>query len=186
MASIDDIKTVVIVLMENRSFDHMLGYLSLPPYNRTDVEGQTADPAWLAKFANLDGGQLVQAFHNTDAYYLPSGFDPPHQRENVATHLGVSNGGVYPMNGFVGAVPPSVSTNPDHRRLVMGYFGAHEVPINHFFASNFTICDRWFCSVPSGTQPNRLMAMGGSSIIESNATPLPSQPLIYDWLDSTV
>ncbi|HWX20591.1 MAG TPA: HAD-IA family hydrolase [Candidatus Binatia bacterium] len=43
--------TVVIVLMENRSFDHMLGYLSLPPYNRTDVEGQNADPAWLQKFA---------------------------------------------------------------------------------------------------------------------------------------
>jgi phospholipase C len=66
MAGIDDIKTVVIVLMENRSFDHMLGYLSLPPYNRTDVEGQSADPAWLAKFANPDGGRLFQPFHNDD------------------------------------------------------------------------------------------------------------------------
>jgi phospholipase C len=183
MASIDDIKTIVVVLMENRSFDHMLGYLSLPPYSRTDVEGQSIDPAWLARFANPDGGQICQAFHNTDPYYLPPGFDPPHQRENVANHLGALNNGVYPINGFVGAIPTAVSTNPDHRRLVMGYFGADEVPINDFFAARFTICDHWFCAVPSGTQPNRLMAMSGSSIIESNQTPLPSQPLIYDWLD---
>jgi phospholipase C len=183
MASLDDIKTVVIVLMENRSFDHMLGYLSLPPYNRTDVEGQRADPAWLQKFANADGGQVFQPFHNDDPYFLPPGFDPPHQREYVAAHLGALNDGQYAMNGFVGAIPQKVSTNPGDRRLVMGYYGADEAPINNFFAGNFTICDHWFCAVPSGTQPNRLMAMGGSTIIESNATPLPSQPLIYDWLD---
>jgi phospholipase C len=87
------------------------------------------------------------------------------------------------MNGFVSEIPPDVSTNPNHRRLVMGYFGANEVPTNHFFASNFTICDHWFCAVPSGTQPNRLMAMGGATAIESNQTPLPSQDLVYDWLD---
>ncbi|HTL56595.1 MAG TPA: alkaline phosphatase family protein [Candidatus Limnocylindrales bacterium] len=183
MATIDDIKTVVIVLMENRSFDHMLGYLSLPPSSRIDVDGQSADPAWLTKFANQDGTQQFQPFHNDDPYYLPAKFDPPHQRENVAEHLGVLNNGTYAMNGFVAAIPQSVSSNPDHRRLVMGYFGAAEVPINDFFATNFTICDRWFCAVPSGTQPNRLMAMGGASVIERNATPLPPQPLIYDWLD---
>jgi len=183
MPTLTDIKTVVIVLMENRSFYHMLGYLSLPPYNRTDVEGQSTDPAWLAKFANPDGGQSFQAFHNNDPYFLPPGFDPPHQRENVTNHLGTLNNGVYPMNGFVSAIPQNVSSNPDHRCLVMGYFGADEAPINHFFAGNFTVCDHWFCAVPSGTQPNRLMAMGGTTVIESNKTPLPSQPLIYDWLD---
>ena len=60
MPTLTDVKTVVIVLMENRSFDHMLGYLSLPPYIRKDVEGQSTDPAWLAKFANPDGGQSFQ------------------------------------------------------------------------------------------------------------------------------
>jgi phospholipase C len=183
MPSLNDIKTLVIVLMENRSFDHMLSYLTLPPHNRTDVEGQSTDQAWLAKFANPDGAQSFQPFRNGDPYYLPPGFDPPHQRGNVTNHLGALNNGAYAMNGFVSAIPQKVSSNPDHRRLVMGYFGANEAPINHFFASNFTICDHWFCAVPSGTQPNRLMAMSGSSVIESNQTPLPSQPLIYDWLD---
>jgi phospholipase C len=183
MADLSDIKTIIIVLMENRSFDHMLGYLSLPPFKRADVEGQSADPAWLGQFANPDAGQTFQAFHNDQPYYLPAGFDPPHQRENVANHLGALASGQYPMNGFMGAIPQSVSVDPDHRRLVMGYFGADEVPMNDFLAKNFTICDRWFCAVPSGTQPNRLMAMSGTSFIESNATPLPDQQLIYDWLD---
>jgi phospholipase C len=183
MPGLNDIKTVVIVLMENRSFDHMLGYLSLPPYDRADVEGQSTDPAWLAKFANSDGGQLFQAFHNDDPYYLPPGFDPPHQRDDVANHLGSLSNGLFPMNGFVSAIPPKVSTNPNHRRLVMGYYGAGEAPVNHFFANNFTFCDHWFCAVPSGTQANRLMAMSGSTVVESNKTPLPYQSLIYDWLD---
>jgi phospholipase C len=183
MADLSDIKNIVVVLMENRSFDHMLGYLSLPPFNRTDVDGQSSDPGWLAQFANADGGQVFQAFHNQEPYYLPAGFDPPHQREYVACHLGAPANGRYPMNGFVGTIPQSVSSNPEHRRLVMGYFGAEEVPISNFFAQNFTICDHWFCAVPSGTQPNRLMAMSGETVIESNATPLPEQQLVYDWLD---
>jgi phospholipase C len=183
MADLNDIKTIVVVLMENRSFDHMLGYLSLPPFNRTDINGQCLDAAWLAQFANPDAGQTFQAFHNDQPYYLPVGFDPPHQRENVANHLGALANGQYAMNGFMSAIPQNVSADPDDRRLVMGYFGADEVPINDFVAKNFTICDRWFCAVPSGTQPNRLMAMSGTSVIESNATPLPDQQLLYDWLD---
>jgi phospholipase C len=183
MANLNDIKTVVIVLMENRSFDHMLGYLSLAPYNRTDIDGQSIDAAWLTKFSNQDGDRIFRPYHNDDPYYLPAGFDPPHQRDNVTAHLGPMSNGEFPMNGFVCAIPQNVSTNPSHRRLVMGYFGADEAPINHFFATHFTVCDRWFCAVPSGTQPNRLMAMGGATVIESNKTPLPSQSLVYDWLD---
>src|SRR6266404_2157169 len=108
MPILSDIKTVVIVLMENRSFDHMLGYLSLPPHNRTDVEGQSTDPVWLARFANPDGGQLFQAFHNDNPYFLPPGFDPPHQRKNVTNHLGSLSNGAYAMNGFVSAIPPDI------------------------------------------------------------------------------
>lgn len=182
MSNLDKIKTIVVVMMENRSFDHMLGYLSLPPFNKTDVDGQTTDPAWLARFTNNDQGQAVQPFLNNNPYTLPPGFDPPHQRPDVAKHLGSRQNGDYPMNGFVSALPNSVSGDPNVRRLVMGYFGDKEAPINHFFATNFTICDRWFCSLPAGTQPNRLMAMSGFSMIDLAHTPLPPQELVYDWL----
>ena len=62
MAKLDAIKTIVVVMMENRSFDHMLGYLSLPPFNRTDVDGLKNDPAWLAQFTNYDNGLAIGRF----------------------------------------------------------------------------------------------------------------------------
>src|ERR1022692_4392711 len=146
MPNLDQINTIVIVMMENRSFDHMRGYLSLPPFNRADVDGQSTDPAWLARFVNVDKGQSVRPFLSTNPYTLPPAFDPPHERPNVAVQMGPLQNGAYPMNGFVSAIPDKVSVDPDVRRLVMAYFGAEQAPISHFFASNFTLCDRWFCS----------------------------------------
>jgi phospholipase C len=50
---LSQIETIVIVLMENRSFDHMLGHLSLPDHgNRSDVDGAQYDPAWIEEFTN--------------------------------------------------------------------------------------------------------------------------------------
>jgi phospholipase C len=182
MAKLDAIKTIVVVMMENRSFDHMLGYLSLPPFNRTDVDGLKNDATWLAQFTNSDNGRAIQPFLNLDSYDMPDDFDPPHERPNMAANLGTLQNNVYPMNGFVSAIPSSVSTNPDVRKLVMSYFGAEQVPISHFFSQKFAICDRWFSSLPAGTQPNRLMSMSGETMIDVNHSILPTQGLVYDWL----
>jgi phospholipase C len=46
------IKTIVIVMMENRSFDHLLGYLSLVPYNRQNVTELQDDASWQSKIAS--------------------------------------------------------------------------------------------------------------------------------------
>ena len=177
-----NIKNIVVVMMENRSFDHMLGYLSLPPLNRSDVDGLSTNSARLAKFANTDQGQSHQPFPSQNPYDMPDDFDPPHERSNMAANLGQLQNGAYPMNGFVSGIPASVSTDPAVRKLVMSYFGAAQVPTNHFFAQKFAICDRWFASLPAGTQPNRLMSMGGFSSIDVNHDLLPDQALVYDWL----
>ena len=50
--SVDNINTIIIVMMENRSFDHVLGYLSL---DGKDVNGLSADPTWQQNFTNLYG-----------------------------------------------------------------------------------------------------------------------------------
>jgi phospholipase C len=182
MAKLDAIKTIVVVMMENRSFDHMLGYLSLPPFNRTDVDGLSTAPAWQAQFTNYDGVQAIKPFLNPDPFDMPDDFDPPHERPNMTANLGALQNNVYPMNGFASAIPPSVSTKPDVRKLVMGYFGAEQVPISHFFSQKFAICDRWFSAIPAGTQPNRLMSMSGETLIDINHDILPPQDLVYDWL----
>jgi phospholipase C len=176
------INNVVIVMLENRSFDHMLGYLSLPPFNRSEVDGLRSDRKWLKKFSNVDGGQSYQPFRATECHSLPKKFDPPHERVDIAAHLGELRKGQYSLNGFVSRIPEAVSKDPAARSLVMSYFGAEEVPLNDFLARNFAICDRWFSSLPAGTQPNRLMAMSGYSMIESNCRILPDHELVYDWL----
>jgi phospholipase C len=177
------IKNLVIVMMENRSFDHMLGYLSLPPFNRADVNGLSTDPAWLAQFTNQDQGQSYPPFLSLDPYDMPDDFDPPHERPNMALNLGPLQNGVYPMNGFVSGIPATASADPEARKLVMSYFGADQVPVSHFFAKNYTCCDHWFAALPAGTQPNRLMSMGGFSLIDINHDLLPQQDLVYDWLN---
>jgi phospholipase C len=182
MSPLDNIKNIVIVMMENRSFDHMLGHLSLPPFNRRDVDGLSNDSEWIKRYTNYDGGNAYPPRRSTNPYWLPDKFDPPHERINIAEQLGKPVNDEYPMNGFVSALPQTLSTQPEDRRLVMDYFGAEEVPISHFFAEKFAICDRWFCSLPAGTQANRLIAMGGASKIDTNRTPLPNHPLVFDWL----
>jgi phospholipase C len=64
----------------------------------------------------------------------------------------------------------------------MGYYDAESVPIFDFFARHFVVCDRWFAPLPTGTQANRLMAMGGESRVLDDVHILPQQDLVYDWL----
>ncbi|RZF23752.1 phospholipase, partial [Paraburkholderia sp. UYCP14C] len=62
---------------------------------------------------------------------------------------------------------------------------AQTLPAFDFLARHYTICDSWFAPLPSGTQPNRLMAMAGESAISDNVQGLkfiPDQALVYDWL----
>lgn len=179
MASpLDLIDTVIVVLLENRSFDHMLGHLSLEGPGQMAVEGLQSDPEWLQRHAN--SGVAPFAFTATHID------DPPHEMKTIALQLGTpaAPGGPFPMNGFVASYrerkPP-----PSDSRLVMGCYEAASVPIHDFFARNFTVCDHWFAALPTGTQANRLMAMSGTtSLIDNAPLLLPDQPLVYDWLSA--
>jgi phospholipase C len=178
------IKTIVIVMMENRSFDNLLGYLCLPPNNWKNVEGLATTQQWLDKVASIHEGTKYRPFLLTDPYDLIDA-DPPHERDPIAIQMGEPVNGIFPMNGFVtnyaiakGAKPLTATSQPP----VMGYFGADQAPVTDFFAQNFAICDHWFSALPAGTQPNRLVAMSGFSKIDVNQQPLPDQELVYDWL----
>jgi phospholipase C len=179
------IKTIVIVMMENRSFDNLLGYLAVDPrWSGRAVDGVRDTPAWLDKAASVYQGTKYPPFVLTDPYDAIDA-DPPHERDPIAVQLGTPVNGIFPMNGFVtnyasakGAKPPLPGGQPP----VMGYFTAEQAPVTDFFAREFAICDHWFAALPAGTQPNRLMAMSGYTEIDVNQVPLPDQYLVYDWL----
>jgi phospholipase C len=177
---IKDIDTVVIVLMENRSFDHMLGYLGLPPFNLALDGLQNASGP---RYANPYNGQSYLPFHMNR---LDMPHDPPHERQPIANQIGSVINGQYNMTGFVqsyymnGQISgPAPGTLPE----VMGYFTPAEVPVTDFLARNFAVCDHWFSSIPASTQPNRLMAMSGYTLIDGNVHVLDDQYLLYDWLN---
>jgi phospholipase C len=177
------IKRIVVVMMENRSFNTLLGYRSLAEFGALGVDGLKDDPAWNVKVGNTYNGSLFVPWRGSDPFSLLPG-DPPHERAPIALQMGTPANGVFPMNGFVENYASVCPVNPGDQPPVMSYFTPAEAPITAFLADNFAICDRWFCSLPAGTQANRLIAMSGSSKIDSNTFPLPNQDLVYDWLNA--
>src|SRR4029077_10250779 len=102
MTNLNQFDTIIIVMMENRSFDHLLGYLSLPEYGRKDVDGLNP------KMKNMLNGKNYPVYHLPSAQSkLPS--DPPHERSYITTQLlgkPTANGAIdtpppYPMSGFL-------------------------------------------------------------------------------------
>ena len=177
MQNIQQIETIIVVMFENRSFDHLMGYLSLPPYNRP-VEGLLQ----AAGFTNEYNGFEYPFFHlaNPDQK-LPD--DPPHERPDIGAQLDPAGDYSYSMRGFVRSYAQLHGVDPGDQPMVMGYYQAEDVPATHFFASNYGICDHWFAAIPTGTQPNRLMAMSGYTLNDINQSViLPKQDLVYDWL----
>lgn len=175
------VDTVVLVMMENRSFDHMLGHLSLPAHGgRADVDGIAVLQA--PDYANPSAnGTMVFPFIMADGP-LPN--DVPHERDLVATQLAHSPVlGGFAMNGFVKAYEQFTGTSGIVSPPPMGLLTSGDMPVTGFFAEEYAVCDRWFASLPTSTQPNRLMAMSGYTMNDTTKNGLlPDQYTLLDWL----
>jgi phospholipase C len=160
LEQLEKIDHIVILLLENRSFDHMLGYLSLPESaggrGRTDIDGLTG----LDDQANEYNGRTYkpQALHD----YLSFPWDPPHEHEYVVKQIANNNGGF--VEQFTKHHKQLYKNTPlEDPGLVMGYHTADHVPVFDELARQFCVCDRWFSSLPGPTFPNRYYALAGTS-----------------------
>lgn len=182
MAMLDQIQTIVIVMMENRSFDHVLGHLSMKRYNnRQDVAG-LIDPERNPAYTNFLDGQGYQPFELKDGPLL---HDLPHSRPMVSTQLGQA-GAAFTMSGFVeayfDATGSKVADPPS-----MGFLSPGDVSMSNFLAMNYAVCDNWFAPLPTDTQPNRSIAYSGYSLIDdTKARPIPTvaESFIFEWLNA--
>jgi len=156
------VKTVILLMFENRSFDHMLGHLSLQGIN-PNVNGLNV-PLTQDHYRNIFNGK---AYFPYPLYGLvPLTCDIPHEYDFVKTQLNWNPiQEKFLMDGFVKAYAKSSETEPVVEAEPMGYFTADQVPITSFLARNFCTCDNWFCSIPTSTQPNRTLAFTGDSSI---------------------
>ena len=154
---------IIVLMMENRSFDHMLGYLSLPHElgggGRTDVDGLTSPEHNLNRF---DGKTYpIQPMEGESG--LTKVQDPGHSGADVGQQM------AHGMSGFVANYMTTRAYQDGGD--VMRYQVAGNVPVYDFFSQQFAICDRWFCSVPGSTWPNRVSALTGEARSTDNAFP---------------
>jgi phospholipase C len=151
-----NVDTIVVLIMENRSFDHILGHLRCPLYgNRQEVDGieDVANPDYLNP--NNDG-EGIAPFWTADR---PLNSDLPHDPEAVAKQLAYFQDRYF-MTGFVKAFEDEFHTSVNNPP-VMGFLQPDAVPITGKLAAQYTICDNWFACIPTSTAPNRLMSMCG-------------------------
>jgi phospholipase C len=176
----EKIQTVVLVILENRSFDHILGHLAYE-HLMPGIDGLERD---LSKYKNpYKGGEYIP-FQAHDRLLTS---DLPHEWQFVDTQLAWSSvSQQFNMTGFVQAYTDFTKKQPDQQPDPMGFFTSDVVPISSFLARHFCVCDRWHASLPASTQPNRTIAFCGSSEIFDT----PSEPrlihcddIMFDWLD---
>lgn len=149
------IKTIVVVMMENRSFDHMLGWLKS---SRPDIDGLTG-----LESNRLSGSDpsSPEIFVSDDAVFIDS--DPGHSFQAIREQIfGSSDTSAIPapMNGFA---QQAASMGEGMARTVMSGFAPENVPIYTALADEFGVFDRWFASAPTSTQPNRFYAHSATS-----------------------
>ena len=163
---------IVVVMMENHSFDNLLGALSRNGVPKAD--GLSFSATGVA--ANWNPGTA-----DTGARVYAYPFASTEQGGGVtqtwnATHQQVDGGR---MDGFVKSTD---SAQP------MGYYTPAVLPFAYSFARSFTVANRWFCSAPCQTYPNRRFLMAGTAygdITTDTSTlsaPAPPNGTIFDRL----
>ena len=177
--SIRDIKHVVILMQENRSFDHYFG--TLP-----NVRG-FSDP----KAITLSSGKPVwyqPDTSNPDGYLLPFHLDTKStsaQAQPSTSHAWSVQHSSWDNGAMDNWVPSHIAANgATDGPYTMGYLDRDDIPFHYALAENFTICDSYHCSLLGPTWPNRLYLMsawidplgtnGGPVISNEHTTP-------YTW-----
>ena len=165
-ANLEKIDHVVVMMLENRSFDHLLGYLSLTG-RRPDIDGLRPG------LANSYQGRSYPVHHLTQTAL---GMDPDHSGDAIGVQIADGQ-----MSGFVASAAATLARDgveDGDPGCVMGYYEAADVPVYDHLAEQFAVCDRWFSSVPGATLPNRLYALTGGAAGSRNDRP-PYIPPLY-------
>ena len=154
---LDALKHIVVLMMENRSFDHMLGYLK---QDWPALEGLNGNES------NLDTNGQAQTVQPTAAAQGELDPDPDHSWEGVNLQIfGNAEGkddGSPKMQGFIKCYF-NKRQDVGHSRNIMNCFDPNQLEVLTYLAEQYAVCDHWFSSLPGPTVPNRMFAHFGTS-----------------------
>ena len=155
------IDTVVVLMMENRSFDHMLGslkavdpnidgYVDGDPYTNPDANNKPVKPQPSAKFQGQLQPDPDHHFPAVDLQIFGKDSDPK------------ANNRQPNMQGFVASYF-NQQRNLAHSQMILYYFPKDNLPVLTTLALEFAVFNRWFASIPGPTICNRAFAHYGTS-----------------------
>ena len=160
---LDQLQHIVVLMMENRSFDHMLG--SLPGIGGMDDAGAYTNP-------DTNGNAVKpQPLAEVQAQLQP---DPDHHFP--AVDLQIFGGDTSPnrkptMQGFVKSYFHQQG-DVGHSQKIMYYFKQSDLPVLTTLALEFAVLNRWFASIPGPTICNRAFAHYGTSFGRVDLNPI--------------
>ena len=181
LGSVGTIKHVFVLVLENRSFDHMLGVSTGTVGRDGHIRLGVGTDARTGAPETVDGPTDQTNIHNGAVYTVRAGapyvlpVDPPHEFADVQLQLTstgiVDRSGPYPpitLGGYVDNYGNEAAVEQNAEALadpgvVMSCFTAEQLPVLSALAREFAVCDRWFSSMPGPTWPNRFFLHAATS-----------------------
>jgi phospholipase C len=173
------VKHVFVLMLENRSSDHMLGFADLSgvhavtgqPTLADDLSQLQASPDW-SRTGNINprSGTVVYPQPGAPVKLYPPAPGPSHEFLDVLMQL--CGSGASCPDATAGGYPPITGTGFVHNyaaigafdpTLVMQCFDPTHVPVLTALAREFAVCDHWFSSLPGPSWPNRHFVHAASS-----------------------
>lgn len=189
---LEHVEHVVVLMLENRSFDNLLGWLytDAPPPRGQDFDGLHAGLWNPLNGLDPDGLPYIeQVFVRRNGDKGDPDFTLPHpdpgegyrdtnhqlfQHYQVATEYPPAPTNMGFVDNYMNAMvygTYAFGDAPTDPRAIMTCFTPEQVPVLSELARSFAVCDRWFCSVPSQTLPNRDFVHAASSCGQVNNKP---------------
>jgi phospholipase C len=184
IAAVPPVKHFFVLMLENRAFDHMLGFSGITGSDAT-TGLSTSIVGATASHTNTYAGHTYPASKPADFQVITADQGPPHEFKDILRQLcgsGVEDtyylasnlaAGVYPPpnnGGFVYSYatglqesnPPGEGPSPNPGRI-MNCYDPGQLPVLTTLAREFAVCDNWFSSLPGPTWPNRFFVHAATS-----------------------
>ncbi len=181
---------IVVVMLENRSLDQFCGWLYpagttpknfVPQANTSPFDGLNAglwNPSNQSFYQGLPP-EKVFAVEGAADLTIPSP-DPQEEFDHITFQIygppGASPNPQFPMQGFLVDYQSTAASDPNQ---IMQAYTPEQLPVLSVLALNFAISDRWFCSTPNQTWPNRSFVHAGTSNGNVNNGEIPD-PFLWD------
>lgn len=152
------IEHVIVLMLENRSFDHMLGFLkTLVP----DLEGCVPDAKGCSNPTDLSDPTSAAVTVDDTAVY--SQVSPSHSIAGTTEQIYPASSTEPTMQGFIASYAGKTTNGAD----IMKCFSPDHLPVMSNLTREFTIIDGWHAGVPGPTMPNRAYAISATSVINN-------------------